>query len=202
LFNLDSLRDHFLGVMVPTRLQLVITAVVAFLINVLANGETVLERFGVSVNDLTAGQQAVFSGYDHLLRSQVASQIALVTFWATVGLVAYLICWGCYNLLIEARNEVTLNTAYTNRGDHREAIDALVIKVAAAACLVAWLAMSKTVVTMWLGVFGSGVPDPSLLGFIAMLGAVGGIALHLYLLYVLVELTFRPWYREETFTEA
>ncbi len=142
--------------------------------------------------------QARFSA---LLASPVASQVALVSFWAVVGLIAYLIAWGGYNIIIEARNEVTLSTAYTNRGHWRGPFETLALKAAAAIGLALVIGSLWLGVSFWLSLSASVAVHVTLASAGTAALAVLGLTAQLYLALMFAQLTFTPWYRPQAFTD-
>jgi len=111
-----NIWSRLVSVLVPTFAQSLGSIVVALLILVFIQLDQVLRVLGIGDVAISAARTQLHERFTGLLGSPIASTTALVTFWASVGLIAYLVCWGAYNIIIEARNEVTLNTEYTNRG--------------------------------------------------------------------------------------
>jgi len=157
--------------------------------------DSVLGLLGIGDVAIKAATSELHTRFQSILTSQVASSAALVTFWATIGLVAYLICWSLYNVLIEARNEVTLETQYTNRGHWRGHFQTLGLKAGFAAVLVVLVYLLKPGLSLYLALW-----VPLLAGFTATsvlsaFAAVLGLATHLYLILAAGLLTITPWYR-------
>ena len=155
---------------------------------------------GIGDVALTATRAQLHDRFDSLLTSPIASTTALITFWASVGLVAYLISWSGYNLLIEARNEVTLNTEYMNRGHWRGHLETLALKAAGAAVLIALIALLKPGFALWAALAAPALVVPTVTTVVVAIGAALGFALQLYCILALALVTFTPWYREEIFT--
>jgi hypothetical protein len=168
---------------------------------VVAQLQGILPRIGITPQAISASQVQFHDRFDVILRSPIAAQLALMTFWALVGLVAYLICWGVYNALIEARNEVTLSTAYTNRGHWRGPYETLAVKAVAGVGLAVILSNFWSGLSLWIALssLALGQPSPENVG-LALVGVVG-LALQLYAVLVFIQLTFTPWYRAESFTD-
>lgn len=200
-----SFKERLLAVIVPTRVQVLAAFFLALAIMMVGQSQVILERIGVGSGALHSISEQFHSHFDGILRSEVASQLAVITFWAAVGLVAYLICWGAYNVLVEARNEVTLNTVYTNRGHWRSPYHTLGLKAVAAlglgvALVAAWFGMA-----LWLAMFGAFVMNPDMISGLLAVIAVLAAAVQLYSLLAFTQLTFTPWYRAEAaeaFTEG
>lgn len=196
-----TFKERILAVVVPTKGQVMSALAVSLVILVVGQSQGLLDRLGISGGVLHSISQQFHRQFDSTLRSQVASQLAIITFWAVVGLVAYLVCWGAYNMFVEARNEVTLNTVYTNRGHWRSPYHTLGLKAAAAAALVLGVASIWAGMALWMALFQTVITRPDVIS--AVFAAVGwvGCAIHLYLILALAQLTFTPWYRAEAFTE-
>ncbi|HEY6736957.1 MAG TPA: hypothetical protein VI322_04555 [Candidatus Saccharimonadia bacterium] len=197
-----TFRERFLAIVVPTSGQTIMALAAAFVILVAGQSRAILERIGVSSGVLHTISDQFHSHFDGLLRSEVASQLAVVTFWAAVGLVAYLVCWGAYNILVEARNEVTLTTVYTNRGHWRSPYHTLALKAVAAAGLALGVWSLWFGVALWMALLAALVYTPGVVtALLALVGWVG-CAAQIYMILALIQLTFTPWYRPEAFTDS
>jgi hypothetical protein len=182
--------------LIPSPVQTFIAISVGFVIVVAANIREIYALFGIDSTALNA----VLDQYQHrtsgVLTTQLANQAALITFWAVVGVVAYLICWSFYNFMVEARNEVTLKTQYTNQGRSQGKLAAIGIKVVCAALLLASLYLLRSGFSMWLALAAPAFTDLNLFNIAAAVGAVLGLAAQLYLVLALAMATFTPWYRK------
>jgi hypothetical protein len=197
-----TFKDRLLAVLLPTRAQLLWSLVLALGILVLSQSEPILNRLGITGSAITTVQQQFESHSAVVLRSYLLSQAAVVVFWAAVGLVAYLLCWGAYNVLIEARNEVTLNTAYTNRGHWRGPWQTLGLKMIAAIGLILSIAALPPGLSLWILKGSEFLLTFSPASVAWAIGSIVGCAIQLYLILAFIQLTFEPWYRAETFTEG
>jgi hypothetical protein len=161
-----------------------------------------LKLVGIGEVAINAARTQLHDRFSALLSSQIASSTALVTFWASIGLIAYLLCWGAYNVMVEARNEVTLNTAYTNRGHWRGHLETLGLKAAGAAVLITVVALLKSGLALWIALAAPALVAPGLVTILTAVAAIIGLALQLYTILALALVTFTPWYRVETFTDS
>jgi hypothetical protein len=159
--------------------------------------QMILSRLGISPAAIQATHDQIVQRFGVILESQIASNIALVTFWATIGLVTYLMCWGVYNVIIEARNEVTLETQYTNRQHWGGAVETLALKAGAAVLLMILLSNFSYGLSFWSALAAPVMDDPSASAVMMVGAGVLGLALQLYLLVVLIQLTITPWYRAD-----
>lgn len=197
-----TFSQRLMAVIVPTKAQTLGCFFLALLVLTLAQSQSLLALIGLKGALLQASQDQFHARFEVILRSPFASQTALVTFWATVGLIAYLICWGAYNLVIEARNEVTLNTSYTNRGHWKGPQETLALKGVSAVGLAAVIGTLRFGLSFWMALSGRFLSGPTASDIGFALLAVVGLAVELYLVVVFVQLTFTPWYRIQTFTDV
>jgi hypothetical protein len=188
--------------MVPTPAQVLLASVVSLIAFIGVQSQPLLRIVGVTPEAISASEDQFHANFDAILRSSVASHLALMTFWALVGLVAYLVCWGAYNILIEARNEVTLNTAYVNRGHWRGPYETLALKAIAAVGLAIILVSFFNGLPFWFSLSTPAVSAPTIASVGLALFGVIGLAAHLYVVFVFIQLTFTPWYRAESLPEA
>lgn len=197
-----SFIDRLLRIIVPTTTQVLGSIFLSLVILVGTQGTAVLLRIGITPQAISASENQFHDQFASILRSPIASRLALMTFWALVGLIAYLICWGAYNIIIEARNEVTLNTAYTNRGHWRGVYETLSLKAIAAVGLAMLVTSLWYGVSFWLTLSSGAVDQPSVSTALTALLAIIGLAVQCYAVFVFLQLTFTPWYREQSFTDA
>jgi|GEM_PF-1207352 len=203
--TVPTLAERFRNVIIPTRSQVLGSCTVALIILVPTQSRALLSRLGLPPAIVAASQTKFHTSFDTILNAPVVSQFALITFWAAVGLVTYLICWGAYNVLIEARNEVTLKTAYTNRGHEHSPYRLLAFKAVSALALALTIGSLRFGLALWIALAARFADQPAVTtaGWLAL--GVAGLALELYLVLIFIQLTFTPWYSavdvEETFTE-
>ncbi|HEY2003525.1 MAG TPA: hypothetical protein VGH44_00220 [Candidatus Saccharimonadia bacterium] len=197
-----SLTARLMNLVIPTGPQVFVSLVLSAIIICFAQSQSLLEHFGITSAAIALSQNEFHSRFDVLLRSDIASHIALVTFWAIVGLVAYLICWAVYNMLIEARNEVTLTTTYTNRGHWRGPYQTLALKAVASVGLAIALSLLWRGASFWITLFSQAITTPSIVTSCWALVSILVFAFQLYAVFVFVLLTFTPWYHAEAFTDV
>lgn len=186
--------------LLPTLGQALVALLLAMMVFAAAQSTALMSRLGITEAGVNASQSSLLTPLRWVLISPITSNLVLIVFWATVGLIAYLICWSFYNFLIEARNEVTLETAYTNRGHWRGPWQTLILKLVCGAGLVATLATLHLTIPAWLAL-GHPIFESATLASVGIAAvAVFGIAANLYLVLFFVQLTFTPWYRVKSFT--
>ena len=198
-------RLSFVGrlakVIIPTRLQVLLCVSGSLAVMVVLEGASILYHFGVSSTDISTSQDQLRLRFDSLSHSVLASNIALVGFWSVVGLVAYLICWAGYNFIVEARNEVTLETRYENLGTHHGPWGTLGIKVVAAIGLLAVILSFKSGLNLAVSLFSPVIDEVTAGTILAAIAGIIVLAFMLYLVLVFLELTLSAWYRPEAFTD-
>ncbi len=193
---------RFLRELVPTPAQGLGSVFIAMCVLVAVQAQQIFSRLGISDQAITATRDQLTTRFSVILQSNITANLALVTFWAAVGLVAYLICWGIYNLLVEARNEVTIETQYTNHGHWRGPLETLLLKAIAATTLVVYTAVFfKYALSWWLALSATLLDALTVETVLMALAAVIGMAIQLYILLLLAQLTITPWYRPEAFTD-
>ncbi|HSX02922.1 MAG TPA: hypothetical protein VLI05_06465 [Candidatus Saccharimonadia bacterium] len=195
----DLLR-RFGRVLRPTLAQALGAIFLALATLTLAQTQSIFARLGISQEAVTATHNQVLMRFGVILESSITANVALVTFWATVGLIAYLVCWGLYNVIIEARNEVTLETQYMNRGHWHGAVETLALKAVAGVILMLYVGAFKYGLSLWLALASAPLDDLSTMSVLMAVLGVLGFASQLYGLLVLVQLTITPWYRKKAFT--
>ena len=121
-----------------------------------------------------------------------AGTVTIIVFYSIVGLVVYLIFLGIINVLTEARNEVVIETAYTNRGTVWQRFRKPGLQSLAAIGLFMLLAVTGFVtVPLWLQLFGFFLTHASTwVGWLAVIGGVTGQAANIYLLLLVSRLVF------------
>lgn len=192
---------NFKLVLIPTRFQIGAALVLAWLILVFTQIHDILAKFGIGQAAVDLARTELTGQFGGILRSAITANLTLVTFWATVGLIAYLVCWAAYNAVIEARNQVTLETQYKNRQHYFGRWETLGMKTGAGVLLVIYLVLFKYGFMLWLGLSAAFVADSNIGYFLISLLAWAGLAAQLYGLLVLLQLTFTAWYQLDAFTD-
>ncbi|HEX3082532.1 MAG TPA: hypothetical protein VHQ86_04725 [Candidatus Saccharimonadia bacterium] len=195
-----SFRARLREVLVPTFSQGLGSIFIALVILVGLDLDQFLQVTGLGTLAIGTARDALHDRFHLILTSPAVSNLALITFWAAVGLLAYLACWSAYNLIIGARNEITLNTEYTNRSHWQSHIEDLSVKATGALLLVGLVALLKPGLSLWLALGAPALITPGAFTIATGIVAVLGLALQLYAILALVLITFTPWYRAETFT--
>lgn len=190
----------FIRELTPTPFQALISIFAALGMLTAMQSQQILAGLNISQRAVDSTRGEFLSRFNVILQSSVTANIALVTFWAGVGLVAYLICWGIYNAVIAARNEVTIETQYTNLGHWRGIWETLALKSVAALALILSIAMYKYGFSLWAALTLPLLATPNIIGALQAVGAVIGLSAQLYLVLLFFQLTVTPWYKPQAFT--
>jgi hypothetical protein len=139
----DGKTSRWRRLVIPTRIQLAAYFVGSCLINLGANYKLLFQRW---LSDPTMKSGIMADDYlrqlDKLANFQAAGTAVIVIFWSGVGLAAYTIVWVILNAVIEARNEVVIETEYTNKGLFQQRLKGPLIQAGLALALFVWLILN------------------------------------------------------------
>jgi hypothetical protein len=195
-----QLWHFFIKQIIPTRLQILVSGLLSLVVLVIVRIDSLIQILGFSSATYEEGGKALGSRLDIVLGSQLASNIVLVTFWATIGLITYLAVWSVLNALTDIRNEVTIKTAYTNQGHWKGILETVAIKAVVLAVLVAFMSTFKYTFSLWLTLVTPAQGQTLAITIVSSLVAWLGLAIQIYLVIFLVILLVTPWYRPMGFT--
>jgi len=191
----------FWRVLRPTLAQTLGAIFLSLCVLVGVQSQSIFSRLSAS-NTVLASTRTVFADrFNTVLQSSILGQVALVAFWAAIGLVVYLVCWGAYNAYVSLRNEVVLETAYINRTPLDGPWLALVIKIISAGLFVAYIMAFQYGISLWLALTDPVTLTVTMTNVIQAGLAVLGLAAQLYGLLIFVQLTVTPWYTFKPFTQ-
>jgi hypothetical protein len=196
-----ELARAFWRVFRPTSLQVLASVSMALSALIVAHSQSLLALLSIGPAAIDHTRQELLTRFNAFLTSGVTSNLALITFWAAIGLVVYLVCWGGYNTFVTARNQVALQTQYTNQGPAQGLWFILGIKLAAILLLVGYLSVFTYGLSWWLALSAAFVHTPDIAGVSMAFGAVLGLAAQLYGVLVFIQLIFTPWYAQKPFTD-
>jgi hypothetical protein len=127
-----------------------------------------------------------------LTQSPIVHTLVIVGFWSAVGLVAYTIVWSLINVLIEARNEVVLETEYTNKSAFYDRVRVPMTQLALAIVLFVGLYLTaKLTFPFWLSLVYLALTAQSLgVMLLYLLLATLGAAINIYAILLLAQLVF------------
>jgi hypothetical protein len=196
-----SFGERLLKILTPTQYQAWVSLGLAALVVIVVQFQNLLSAFGITKQALSISSNDLHQIINPFLSNPITAQAALIIFWSAVGLVAYLACWSVYNLMIEARNEVTLQTEYTNKVPNLGFLATLGIKAVCALGLGLLIYTFWPLSPFWVSLAGAAIAHPGIQSILIALLGILGFTVQLYIVFVFIQLTFTPWYRVESFTE-
>ncbi len=144
-----------------------------------------------SVNTVL-GQLGYNNQISGITNSPVVHTLVIVAFWSAIGLVAYTVVWSLINVMIEAKNEVVLETAYTNKSAFVQRARTPLLQLGLAAVLfIGLLVCAHTAFPYWLRLAYAAINATSVVtmaGYAVL--AVGGLTINIYALLLLGQLIF------------
>lgn len=154
--------------------------------------DQIFDRIRSGTKATNLGQISFASQLSSVTQSPFIHFGVIVAFWSGVGLVAYTIVWSIFNVMIEARNEVVLETEYTNKSAIVDRIKTPLTQLALAAILFTGLLLSaRIVIPYWLHLAFLGISSTSAIGIVGhLVAAIFGLAATIYLLILLGQLVF------------
>lgn len=128
----------------------------------------------------------------NLTNNGLSHTVVIVFFWSLIGLLAYTVVWSIINVSIEARNEVVLQTEYTNRSGVANRLKPAFLQIAMAVILfVALIVSAKLIFPFWLNLYYSGLTQTGWGPLVVeLITALVGSAANIYFLMVLGQLVF------------
>ena len=186
------MKQSFKRVLLPTISQALGCLAVSILLIGFLYRDQILHR--IRSGSLSAVLKEI--GYSNQLasvtNSPIVHTVVIVAFWSAIGLVAYTIVWSLVNVLIEAKNEVVLETAYTNKSAFIQRARTPLLQLALASALfIGLLICAHIVFPFWLRLAYSGISAATLIAMAGYtLAAVAGMTATLYALLLLGQLIF------------
>lgn len=124
--------------------------------------------------------------------NELVPKLVVALFWGTIGLIAYTLVWGLVNMIIEARNEVTLETAYVNKGRLDRRLTGPLIQMGLALLLFGVLIITAlATIPLWVNFFADFLIVWKPVALLYLLGSVVGTTINIYLIWVLIRAVFR-----------
>jgi len=121
---------------------------------------------------------------------QIVSWATIVLFWGAVGLGVYTLFWLAMAFFTTARNELIVETAFSNRGHFQDRIRVPLIKLLLLVGIILTLLLTvKWLGPFWANLFARGVysfGSQTVVGVIEMLAAIIGAFLNIYVIRSLI----------------
>jgi hypothetical protein len=176
-------------ILIPDTLQVIICSIITLLIIGVVYREAfvgvIAQNSGISAGDV---QQSYLHQLGQLNQYEWLKNAILGGFSAAVGIIAYIGYLMFANLVVEAHNEVVVDTQYTNQGRLLPRFLYIGRSLLLLAVLIGLFAVSlKTLLPIWLSLFEQSV----LLGQnpIYALAAIAAIWLNIYLVWTWAQFT-------------
>jgi hypothetical protein len=186
-------KADLIKIIIPTRGQVVISGLSSLLLFAFIFRDSLIFRHLPSeIVDTPYLRESYLSQLNRISNLQLTDVLIKGLFWAGLGLVAYLVFLFISNIVIEARNQVVVETEYTNQERLENRLRKPLLQVAAAASFILVLAASVNwLLPVWLGLFGTGALSVTSLGGVLrlVLALVAG-TINFYLLWALAEIVF------------
>ncbi len=121
-------RTSWRSLVLPSPLEAITYLLVSLFVFTGINIALVIYRVSGAMisSDVQSGDYLGILG--GLTRIPVASTAVIVIFWSGVGLIAYTIVWAIINAVIEARNEIVVESEYANKGSLFDRLTAPLLK--------------------------------------------------------------------------
>ncbi|MBW3538418.1 hypothetical protein KY386_02910 [Candidatus Parcubacteria bacterium] len=186
-------RDDLQKILIPTRAQLLVCLGIAALILGVFYREVWWAR--LFDNELVPRpflEEGLGLQLARLSTLPFVGTLVIALFWGSIGLAAYLLYLAAHNAVTEARNEVVIETEYTNKGKLQDRLKQPLLQLSLAVWLAAVLVLSATAgLPLWLWLFERFLFNPvtpSTLGYLA--AALSGLVANLYAIWALGQIVF------------
>lgn len=171
----------------PNLLSVVVYFVVSTLVLIAADWSVVLDalnRSAPKINSDFSGQVSQqLAAYGNL---PIVSWITIILFWGTVGLGVYTLFWLGMAFFTVARNELIVETAFSNRGHFQERIRVPLIRLLLVGAFLAAVGLTVRYVAPFCAqVFAQGLTNFSGNLVVAVLQMLAGILGGMICLYLL-----------------
>jgi hypothetical protein len=180
------------SLLIPTGLQAGVSLGLAVLIELIAfrtSLSTLLASgVGLPTEGLGAGVRSLFEAVASL---PYADNSAIVIFWVALGTLVYLATLAIHNSLIDARNNVIIQTEFTDHPSLQQTVTHQLLQGAFGLLTIGALLVSGLFfIPLWSGLCG-GVFDPGADWASGLWLVVGilGLAINIYIVWMLVLLT-------------
>lgn len=190
----DSVRELELKraryYMTPTGLSILGYFFVALVALVAMNITTIIHGLNQTLQVDISVAQGMQSQIQYYANNQLVSLTTIVLFWGMVGLGAYTLYWLVMAFFTAARNELIVETAFSNRGHFWEKIKVPLIKLTFLGCLLGLIMLCLRILVPALGVmFGQGIAN--IFGgsyLIALIQCIGSVLVAMFILYLFTTL--------------
>lgn len=174
--NQENGLKNFFAIVIPTPVQACGAFIISLIGMLILQRQALLSHFGGGNVFVPTATSQFNLQIAHILGLSLVGQVVIVIFWSVVALATYLLKWLLDNALINARNEVIIETTYTNQKGSRFHPISLTLKFISFAALVAsgtllpyglnaWLRLWQQLLTSSFSLYGLGLAFAGVVGF-------------------------------------
>jgi len=173
---------------IPGLVRVVTFFAISLSFLVISNWQNILNV----LNNSVARGTPVTVGLPNYLRyytdNQIVSWLTIIIFWGTVGLAIYTLFWLVMAFFTAARNELIVETAFSNRGHFWDKVRVPMIKLVMLVCVAVMILVTLRIgAPVWSELFASGLSHlggSSIFGAFQLLLALLGAMINLHILLV------------------
>jgi hypothetical protein len=180
-------------IIVPSPPQAAACLVMSVGIMAAVYADTIGARFSGKITITDEALKATLkSQFDQFLNSEIIRTGTLILFWGAIGLIGYTIVWVLMNAIIEARNEVVIESSYTNRGSFLRELERPLWQIGFGLILIIWLLLAfRFIYPIWLDWAGQFIAQPSQMqGWLMLAGAIAGSSVSIYIAWTLGQIVY------------
>ena len=178
----------------PSIVRIMTYFVIAVAMLVATNWKNIINAINQNAVDSQPFLQSLPNYISAYTDNQIVSWLTIVLFWGTIGLAAYTVFWLGMAFFTAARNELIVETAFSNRGHFWEKIRVPLMKlVMLIATAVAIILTMRYGIPVWNDLFASGlyhIGSGSMVAFVQFAIAIFGAMANLHLIITTI-LIFR-----------
>lgn len=190
---MQSILQKFKQILVPTSVQAVLSVIAAIAMFVVIYHDILLAKLMSYMSLAQLPSSASFWGrMQRYADTAIGHNAVIIIFWSIVGLVAYSIFWTLINIGIEARNEMVIETTYTNKGSLGDRFLGVSNQIIVGLLLIIFVIISAIfLLPLWSSMFGFLLTSQfSVLSVVSGLASVLAAAVNLYFGFVMLQLVF------------
>lgn len=183
--------ERLIKIIIPSAFQIIVVTLLSTLTLLTIYGPSLFVRVLTGEVNSYVGQ----SYTDQLVRLNDVSFVrtaVIALFWALVGLMAYGVYLVITNAIVEARNEIVIDTEYANRGAGSNAWLGVAKQLGSGLLLAVFMTVSALwLLPIWSGLFETAIfSDLTVVtGLISLCGFVC-LSINIYLVWALFQLTW------------
>lgn len=139
------------NIFVPPRVEVIIYMLLSIFTFGFINIGTIINRFSAEpLTPLVVSADDYLGTLGFLSEIPLVNTLVIVVFWSGVGLVAYTVAWVLINAVIEARNEIVVESEYVNKGSLWGRFREPLLKSVFLISLFSWITLNAKWLVPWL----------------------------------------------------